>query len=368
MLYRKFGKTGIEVSALGFGAMRFENADDIEASAQTVYHAFERGITYFDTAPGYFKGKSEEAVGLAVREMKKTDKDFFISTKSMKPGGAELRRDLEESLARLEVDAIDFYHCWYVLTPEDWEGRKSGGAVEEILKAKEEGLIRHTAFSTHLAGPDIRRVIEEGYFEGVTLGYSAINFPYREEGLAAAGEHNLGVVVMNPLGGGTIVQNPDIFSFITRRPDQSVLDGALHFLLGHEAITTALVGFRNIHDVDEAVESIDRYEVYSPEDIEALKARVTEEFDSLCTTCRYCDICPEGIEVWKFAETANHAILGSDAKLSMRLKMHWGTDIDELERCSECRKCEEVCTQHLPILERFELVKRRVAEETRREE
>ncbi len=365
MLYKKFGKTGVEVSALGFGAMRFEDPDDIEKSAETVYHAFEKGITYFDTAPGYFKGKSEEAVGLAVREMKKTGRDFFISTKSMKADGTELRKELEVSLRRLGVDAIDFYHCWYVLTLEDWERRKARGAVEAILEAKEEGLIRHTAFSTHLSGPDIRRVIEEEYFEGVTLGYSVINFPYREEGLLAAAEHNLGAVVMNPLGGGTIVQNPETFSFITRRPGQSVLDGALHFLLGHEAITVALVGFRNTSDIDEAVESVDRYEPYTPEDIGELKRRVTEDFDALCTTCRYCDVCPEGIEVWKFAETANHAVIESDTKLGMRLKMHWGTDLDELERCIECRKCEEACTQRLPILERFELLKERIAAEAK---
>jgi hypothetical protein len=363
MLYRKYGTTGREVSALGFGAMRFEDPDDIEGSARTVYHAFERGITYFDTAPGYFKGKSEEAVGLAVREMKKSGKDFSISTKSMKPDGAELRRELEDSLRRLEVDAVDFYHCWYVLSMEDWARRKSRGAVEEILRAQEEGLIRHTAFSTHLPGPDIRRVIEEGYFEGVTLGYSVINFPYREEGLAAAAEHDLGAVVMNPLGGGTIVQNPDIFSFVTRRSEQSVLDGALHFLLGHEAVTVALVGFRNIADVDEAVASVSRYEPYSSRDMEELKSRVTEEFNALCTTCRYCDVCPEGIDVWKFVETANHALLEGSEKLSMRLKMHWGTSLEELERCVECRKCEEACTQHLPILERFDLLRERVAGE-----
>jgi len=102
------------------------------------------------------------------------------------------------------------------------EERKKGGAVREILKAKEEGLIRHAVFSTHLSGPEIRKVIEEDLFEGVTLGYSTINFPYRDEGITAAAENNMGVVIMNPLGGGIIIQNPDIFSFI--KEVQPVLD------------------------------------------------------------------------------------------------------------------------------------------------
>ena len=365
MIYREYGSTGLSVSALGFGAMRFENADDIDGSAETVLHAFRRGINYFDTAPGYFQGKSEQIFGRAVPEMKRSGSPFYLSTKSNKADGSEVRRELEVSLERFGVDAVDFFHCWYVLTPEDWERRKKGGAVDAILRAKEEGLIRHAVFSTHLPGDEIRRVIEEGWFEGVTLGYSAINFPQRAEGIAAAGENGLGVVVMNPLGGGAIPQNEEAFGFIRVRPGQTMVDAALHFLWSDPRISVALVGCRNRSDVDDAVRAAESFEPYTEAEIASIRKRIEGGFNELCTSCMYCRDCPVDIEVWKFVETANYLRLIGDGKLSSRLKYHWGADIGDLDRCIECRKCEDACTQRLPILQRFAELQEAIHAESR---
>ena len=360
MQYRTYGKTGMEVSALGFGGMRFENPNDHDKSVATVLRAFEKGVTYFDTAPGYCQDQSEIIIGKAILEMKKSGKPFYVSTKSSKADAGDVRRDLEKSLKRLNVETIDFYHCWYLLTLSSWEARKVGGAVREIMKAKEEGLIRHATFSTHLPGPDIRTVIEEGYFEGVTLGYSAVNFPYREVGVDAAAEHDMGVVVMNPLGGGTIVSNEKNFDFIKVRPEQTMLEAALHFLLANEKITVALVGARHEADVDSAVAAVESYTPYSTEDIQNIRSRVHGEYNDLCTSCMYCKGCPEDIPVWMFMESYNHLLLKDGENVADRLKWHWGTSISELDRCTECGQCEAACTQHLPILERFEKVKRAV--------
>ncbi|PID58589.1 aldo/keto reductase [candidate division KSB3 bacterium] len=362
MQYRNYGNSGTEVSALGFGGMRFEDPNDHEKSVATVLHAFDKGITYFDTAPSYCHEQSEIIMGKAILEMKKLGRPFWISTKSNKKTGAELRRDLEKSLMRLNVDVIDFYNCWYVLSTEDWALRKSGGAVQEILKAKEEGLIRHAVFSTHLPGADIRKVIEEGYFEGVTLGYSAINFPYRQDGVNAAAERGMGVVVMNPLGGGTIVSNEEAFNFIKVHERQSILEAALHFLLAQQEISVSLLGFRNSADVDSAVAALENYRPYRPEEFEHMRRRVQGEFNDLCTSCMYCKGCPEDIPVWMLMETCNHLLLKGGDNILNRLKNHWGTDISELERCTECRQCEAACTQHLPILERFKMLKDAVAQ------
>ncbi len=360
MEYRTYGKIGKKVSVLGFGGMRFQEPDDLEKSVRTVLRAFEKGVTYFDTAPGYCRDQSEKIIGHAVLEMKKTGKTFYLSTKSSKADSDDLRRDLEQSLKRLNVDVIDFFNCWCIMTLSDWERRKSGGAVEAILKAKEEGLIRHAVFSTHLSGPDIRKVIKEGYFEGVTLGYSAINFAYREEGVNAATEHNMGVVVMNPLGGGTIVSNEDSFGFIKVKPEQTMLEAALHFLLANEKITVFLVGFRNEDDVERAVNAVESYRPYVPEEIHNIRSRVQGDFNNLCTSCMYCNVCPEEIRVWMFMESYNHLLLKHGESVANRLKYHWRAEIEELEKCTECRKCELACTQHLPILERFEELKKAI--------
>ena len=355
MEYRLY--KGRKTAALGFGGMRFENPQDISASAETVLRAYEKGITYFDTAPGYCEDKSEIIMGEAIKEMKKGSSPFTISTKSNKADGSELRAQLETSLKRLNVDSIDYYNCWYVLTKKDWESRKKGGAVDAILKAKEEGLIKHAVFSTHLPGAHIRDVIEEGYFEGVTLGYSIINFPFRQDGIKAAIENDMGVVVMNPLGGGVVTENEKTFSFLKAYKEQSMLEAALHFLLSDPRITVPLVGFRNISDVDTAVAAVESFKPYTADQIDYIQKRVEGDFNQLCTSCMYCDVCPEGIPVWNFMEAYNHLKLKGAESVSDRLKWHWGTDISELDKCTKCLKCERACTQTLPIMDRFEELK-----------
>ena len=176
MWTKPYGRTGKQISAVGFGGMRFANQDDIEGNAEIVRYGHSHGINYFDTAPGY--GKSEDIFGAAFKHMDR--ESFYVSTKSGKAKGDDLRADLERSLQRMGLEKIDVFHIWYVLSPEVWKQRLEGGAVATALKAKDEGLIDHLAVSSHMPGEDLAQVLREGPFEGVTLGYCAINFPYRD--------------------------------------------------------------------------------------------------------------------------------------------------------------------------------------------
>jgi uncharacterized protein len=358
MQFAKYGKTGLQISRLAFGAMRFESPNDTARMAEVVLAAREQGINYFDTAPGYCADQSEIIVGEAARQMRGMPGEFYLSSKTNKPDAEGVRADLGRSLERLQTDRIDFYHCWYLLTLEGWQARKSGGALDELLRARQDGRIRHLVFSTHLTGEEIRTVIGEDVFEGVTLGYNASNFSYRRAGVQAAGEAELGVVVMNPLGGGVITQNPESFDYIRSHPGQSVLEGALNFLWAHDQISAALVGFRNIQDVETAAAAWKKYDGGERPDFERMEQQVKQAFDSLCTGCRYCRDCPEGIPVFKYMEAYNQMMLKGGESLRDRLKWHFGIDdLSELERCTSCGNCEEACTQHLPILQRFEEMK-----------
>lgn len=358
MEYAPYGKTGIRISRLGFGGMRFAEPRNISKMAEVVLAAYDEGINYFDTAPGYCADMSEKIIGHAVRQMKSTDGKFYLSSKTSKPDAEGVRADLQKSLERLGVDRIDFYHCWYILTPDGWERRKAGGAVDALLAAREEGLVRHVAFSTHLAGHEVKKVIAEKIFEGVTLGYNAVNFPYREQGVKAADRAGIGLAVMNPLGGGIIPDNPEIFPYITNRSGQSMVSAALEFLWSHSEITTALVGFRNMDDLRSAVRAWKNFNPAMKIDLEKMKQHVEDSFDQLCTGCRYCKDCPQGIEVYKYIEAYNHLMLKSEESLYDRLKWHYGIDnLDELDLCTACGECEAACTQHLPILKRLEEIK-----------
>lgn len=352
MLFKTYGKTGKRVSAVSFGGMRFPNPEDIDAGAEVVLHAHRKGVNYFDTAPGYCNDKSEEIVGAALRQM---DRDaFYVSTKCMASSGSDLRRSLEKSLKRLGVETIDFFHIWCLVQPDEWPRRKAGGAVAEALKAKDQGLVNHVVFSTHLMGGQNVPIIEEGVFEGMLLGYSAVNFPFRQAAVDAAARAGIGIVAMNPLGGGVIPANAERFDFIRSPNDPDVVTAAIRFIVGQPAVTTALVGCGTKAHVDHAVAAVEGFQPYSAEHVAQMKSRVEQGFDGLCTGCGYCLPCQAALEIPKLMDAYNHKVLqGSDQAVKDRLKWHWGLAPDAAATCIECGACETACTQHLPIVERL---------------
>jgi len=140
MQYRGLGKTGVKVSALGFGAMRLPQINingntrvDEEKSIEMIHRAFELGVNYIDTAPGYCNGESEVVVGKALKGWR--DK-IYLSTKNPieNASGDDWRKRLENSLKKLDTDYIDFYHMWGI----NWETYETkidvkGGPLEAAL-------------------------------------------------------------------------------------------------------------------------------------------------------------------------------------------------------------------------------------------
>lgn len=362
MIYSKYGSTGIDVSAIGFGGMRFDNPQNIDANAALVKSAYDAGINYFDAAPGYCEDKSEEIFGAALKEMQKTRKEnpFYVSTKSMKEEPELVRQNLEKSLKRLGLEYVDFYHFWCVIDMDSYNLRKKNGVLKEFEKLKDEGLIKHICISTHLPGTEIERVLSDYPFEGVLLGYSAMNFAYRDVGLDAAAKFNRGVVVMNPLGGGLIPQNPKLFEFVRTQEDETVVQAALRFLINDSRINVALVGFTKQQHLDEAITAVEGYKPIAPETIKKIRDSLEESFDQLCTGCQYCDKCPEGIPVPRMMDVYNHKMLSNKSIDAInRLRWHWGIDLENnyLDKCTKCGICEEACTQRLPIRQRLEEIK-----------
>jgi predicted aldo/keto reductase-like oxidoreductase len=338
---------------IGFGGMRFDGANDKETNAEVVVHAYNKGINYFDTAPGY--GDSEDVFGVAFRQMDRSK--FYVSTKSSKSDPAALRSDLETSMKRMGVDCIDFFHIWWVVTLEDWASRVDGGAVAEAFKMKEEGLVKHVVLSSHLHGEGIAQVLSEAPLEGVLLGYCAINFPFRDAGVSAAGERGLGVMTMNPLGGGLIPRNADRFDFLRDTDDPSVVAAALRFNLSNPFITSALVGLTTKQQVDEACAAAENFTPYDDAHVAAIRERIEEKFDGICTGCGYCLPCPKELEIPKYMDAHDQGMLMDDlAVITGRLAMHWKLPPDQILQCNQCGQCEKKCTQHLPITQRLEKV------------
>lgn len=357
MLYRDYGQTGKKVSLLGFGGMRFARIDDTEQCAAMMVQAAEGGVNYFDTAPGYFETKSESVFGAGFAEMRKRNLPYFVATKTFKSRPADIRREIEGQLKRLDIPSIDFYHAWCITSLGNWAKRKADGILDEFRKLKSEGLIKHICVSSHLIGDEIETLLMEGVFEGVLFGYSAYNFRTREKAFNAIRAKKLGAVVMNPLGGGIIPEHPELFGFITR-PNETAVEAGLRFLWDHRDISVTLVGFRSESDIAAALKAMEGYTPRTEAELAEAKSKSTTSFEGLCTGCGYCDDCPQEIRIPRFMDAYNQKLLksGGDAAMKERMTMHWSITPDEAAKCAACGNCEAACTQHIPIIERLKYI------------
>ena len=318
--------------------------------------AAEGGVNYFDTAPGYFKTESETVFGKGFARMRKQKLPYFCATKTFKSNESDIRREIDGQLKRLDINAIDFYHIWSIISPEDWQKRKKDGVLQAFRKLKDEGLIKHICISSHLIKGEIRELLMEGVFEGVLFGYSAYNFKARQKAFDAISEKKLGAVVMNPLGGGIIPQHPERFGFLQRPGESTTTAAALRFLWDHPEISVTLVGFQTTDQVKEALTAMDGYKPRTKAELDAVKVKAGASLEGICTGCAYCDNCPQYIPIPKFMDAYNQKLLNSQPDRDMigeRLYWHWDIENDIAGRCNACGQCEKACTQHLNIIERL---------------
>lgn len=207
MEYRRFGKTGKFISAITLGGMRFKHGwdeprrdipkDTLEHCLNAVKLAFESGINHIETAWGY--KKSETVYGKVLNDELKIPRDsYHLMTKGNALTAAEMRKMVETQLIDLRTDYLDFYG-WHGINNSELleQSCKTGGAIEELHRMKEEGLIKHIGFSTHGPLEIIIRAIETGLFEFVNLHY--YYFDQRNLGAVNVAQANdLGVFIISP--------------------------------------------------------------------------------------------------------------------------------------------------------------------------
>ena len=254
MIYRTLGRTGLKVSQLGFGAMRLPMTEvdgkkvvDRELSTPMIHRAFEAGLNYIDTAVGYCDEDSQRAVGAALKGWR--DK-IVVSTKNHYYGEDESEwwAHLEHSLERLAVDYIDIYNH-HGINWERYENNVEPRVSKWMLKAKDQGLIRHICTSFHDSNEALMKLVDTGYVESITLQY---NLLYRdlEEGIAYAKENNVGVVVMGPVAGGRLAGPSDVLTGLVPGIER-VPELALRFVLSNPNVTVALSGMGTMQMVEE---------------------------------------------------------------------------------------------------------------------
>ena len=128
------GRTNLRIKKFGFGGIPIQRVDENQA-VETVRYAVEKGIDFIDTSRAYTT--SEKRIGLA---LKQTDKPVVLATKSKERTADGILSDVETSLNELQRDYIDIYQCHFVKEGEYSNVIASGGALEGLSRAKEQGI------------------------------------------------------------------------------------------------------------------------------------------------------------------------------------------------------------------------------------
>lgn len=367
MLYKTYGQTGLNVSAVGFGGMRFDITQSKATNADLLRYALDRGITYFYTAPDYCQDQSEDIFGVFIKQSLGSRDRFYVSTKGILEDfetADKACQAVEKSLKRFHTDYIDFYHVWCIRRISEYElATRPGSQYEDLLKCKEQGKIKHIVVSTHLRNPEVEDLISSNEFEGVLLGINILNFLYRGDGVQAAHKAGLGVVAMNPLAGGIIPQNEQSLSFLAGQ-DEAPTEAALRFCISCLQITVTLNGFTTKEHINTACNVAFNAAAFTEEDIQRIRRHVTQNMDKLCTGCGYCmGRCPVDIPVCNFMQYYNEKLLmtKTDQEMVKQLDFHqnWGILADRnanASDCVKCGRCEMACTQHLDIINRLDQI------------
>lgn len=370
MQYRDFGRTGIKTSMLGFGAMRLptvgedENVHvDLDKSVPMLIRGLDLGINYIDTAWAYLNRTSEKAVGQAIAGRDRGS--IYVSTKNpIDTDAKEYRKRLDLQLEKLDTDYIDFYHMhglrWTVF--EYKAGPK--GYMDEMRRARDEGLIRNLSFSSHDTPENIIKLIDTGEFASMLVQYNLLH-RYNETGIARAKAKGMGVSVMGPVGGGRI-------SFLSRlkpREGRTMPELSLRFVMANPDVSVALSGMNSMEMLEENVATADNdgpLSTIEAEDIKTMLSQIQGLEDLYCTGCGYCMPCPNGVDIPTNLLLLNYNRLyggfgGAFTEMYHKKLKPAGS---AAEFCVECGECLDKCPQSIPISDRMQDIAEELSERT----
>ena len=371
MQYREFGRFGYKVSQLGFGAMRLPTLDkeaprwgprgdvDVEEAVRVIRRALDLGVNFIDSMLTYHQGRSEEVVGKAIKGRPR-DK-LFIQTKC--PMYREPSDDdtywsrLELALSRLDSGYIDFYLSHHYM----WENyKKTGKAFRKMCqKAQDQGLIKHTGLSCHDTQENMKKFIDTGEFDCITLQYNLLDRK-NEEVMAYAREKGMGVVVMGPVGGGRLAGPSSEIQELLPGETKSSAEIALRFVFANPNVSVALSGMNTTQQVEENCATASQAQPLSQEEYRQVQEALAEKeklAELYCTGCGYCMPCEQGVAIPTIFGLMNAYRLYGLKEYARgryrRLGPHSRRGHMAADACIECGQCEEKCPQNIPIIEQL---------------
>jgi hypothetical protein len=389
MVIRENRRTGDKVSLLGYGMMRLPSnnrAINQDMVNQEVDYALAHGVNYFDTAPVYHGGRSEEAVGIALSRHPR-DK-YFVATKLSNFGRDQwnlesAKKMLKNSMEKLKVDYIDYYllHSVGGNSPDEFKARfEENGIIEFLQQERKAGRIRNLGFSFHGSIETFDYLIDnnddfEWDFVQIQMNYIDWRHADTRRGNTDAEylynkleKADIQCVIMEPLLGGRLAKVPEDVQTMMKevRPSDSPARWAFRWVGSHPNVLTVLSGMTTMEVLKENVATYSPLEVCT-ESENALMAKIADKMNGVpvipCTDCKYCMPCAFGLDIPGNFSVYNKAVNDGVLPLPDKSASDYQKRLDTVNKmfqkglnkkqwatkCTDCEACLPKCPQHIRI-------------------
>jgi len=350
--------------------MRFptdkEERIDEDAAFAMLHEAYQAGVNYFDTAWGYHDGESEPLVGRFLAQINR--KQVFVATKLpcwLVKSREDMDDFLNKQLQRLQTDYIDYY-LLHALNKRSWKAMKDLGVLDFLAKAKQEGKIRHAGFSFHDDYATFLRIIRawDWDFTQIMLNYLDTTYQAGMRGYQLAASRKIGIISMEPLRGGKLVQNipPEVEAVWQKaKNSQSPLQRALHWVWNLPECAVLLSGMSSIEQVRENIRESKKAKAdsFTDKDLRTYQ-RARKAYLSrvpyLCSECRYCMPCPHGVAIPSVLGQYAEAMMFENYESNKRDYLGFIPEKNRANQCVQCGECVPKCPQHIEISKWMETI------------
>ena len=345
-----------------------EKLDETE-SLEMIRYAIDNGVNYIDTAYPYHDGESEIFVGKALKDgyrekVKLATKlpSWLINTRE------DMDKYINEQLEKLQTNVIDFYLI-HSLNKKDYKRLRDNGLFDFIEKIKENKLVKHVGFSFHDTLDVFKEIVDDYDWDFTQIQYNYIDEDYQagREGLLYAANKGLGIIIMEPLRGGSLVNNlsQGINEIIENSPvKKTAVEWAFKFLYNKKEISLVLSGMSTLEQVVDNLKIADTQgelnsmTIDEQETINKLRDEFKSKIKVNCTGCKYCIPCPAKVNIPICFELLNSSsMFDSVEKTKKDYENFLVKGNQDASKCIECGACEEKCPQHINIIEKLKEVK-----------